>query len=357
MAASNSQSMIDFLKNSSFMTADDAKIDSSFEESVIYKPNVAVGYQNDRVVQLEQRLAEKEKILKEMSTIHDETYDNNLALENKLSDCFRERDKLLRENENLKIIIEEKEKKIEKLEKLLSSRQIPVDEDTTIKFTHEKDKFVILKELNALREKYNDREELILNLQGERARLRRQIEELKSNSKRCIDANSRQIEELNKRFFSLEESLDEQLSRRYPSEKTNWKDMINEVSNTLQVHHSELVEKVKHLIKHRKKCKWKKVIAKFREVMKMNGESNFSREDIWRWISNLADERAQLKQKADIIKSIQRDLQCIDSESIPSTIEFLNTQLRSCHRIIGQVKKYFGLPQASTIDELEKAFK
>lgn len=56
--------------------------------------------------------------------------------------------------------------------------------------------------------------------------------------------------------------------------------MVEKLSNILKVNNNELIDKVKTLINHRKACKWKKIIQRFREIMKTSGENHFSRKDI-----------------------------------------------------------------------------
>lgn len=204
MAASNNQSMIDFWKNSSFLTVDDAKTGSSFEESVINKPSYIFEYEKERVMQLERRLVEKDKIINDISHVHDETYENNMYLEKKLLESNKEREELYKEIDSLKGLLKEKIIKIEILEQTVmrNAKTKKLDLKTKFEnkfesFTHEKDKFVILRELNDLREKYNDREELIISLQNDKATLQRQLDDLKRDSRIDYQNKSKDIETLN----------------------------------------------------------------------------------------------------------------------------------------------------------------
>lgn len=143
-------------------------------------------YEKMHISTLEHKIQEKDRLLIELSSVNQEIYQEMSEMQEKLLISKSERDKLLKENLELKDRLMEKNTVIVQQEGIISKLRYQISEVTNgnsglveeRSFLNNSAR-VVFEELKNLQKKYDSREDLIISLQSERVQLLNEIDRLK----------------------------------------------------------------------------------------------------------------------------------------------------------------------------------
>lgn len=144
-------------------------------------------YEKLHISTLEHKIHEKDRLLIELTSINQEIYQHLSEMQQKLSLSKSERDSLVQQTLAYKDQILEKNTVITQQEALISKLRYQISELTnghSLVFDERpkspSPNTYLMNELKALQQKYDSREDLIVNLQDERNKLFHEIDRLRS---------------------------------------------------------------------------------------------------------------------------------------------------------------------------------